>query len=1147
MTGTDPSNRHQIRAEILVMGGLAAAIAGGGFGFYNIQKHDIEQDVHQHLREVVALKVAEIAEWRKERLGDARVATAAAMLSGDAAKEVEGQASPKMRQTVLAWLDSMRASYDYASVSITDKEGNIRAVSGELLGPADGYRALAKEVAESGEAVIREFAPGNGSTKPHLVLAAALNEAGGKRIGALLLGIDPAAYLYPKVLRWPTPTRTGQVILLRRDRGDVLFLSQLEGVPGSPMSLRRSLSNRASVSVRAALGETEVDGTIGAANGHAEQVEGAAGRVPDSDWFVLANMHADEAYERLGQIRRAIWIFGGMLLLLSCTGMEVIRRRQQSKFYRRLYEAEVEKQALRGQYDFLARFANDAIILVDTDNRIVEANDRATEYFGYTREELLSLDIRALRPPETRGQQPERWVALREKKSLIYELEMMRRDGVHLPAEVSTRLIEVEGRELAQSIIRDIGERKQAEAQIRRLNRLYLVLSRCGEAVIDAQSEQNLFERVCQVATEQGGLKSALVHMTDSGGHSTREVAHAGEEAGDLDRALAGGLGGGEGIANCNDVVDEAQAAPWKEQATQQGLRSWISLPLKRGGQKVGRLSLFSGESFFFNAEETALAQEIANSVSFALDAQERERLRRQAEANLSANRERLELVLDSTDEGYWDLDLVTGTSHQNARFSTMLGYESGTLESDFGTWESMVHPDDIPALRAAREAFERQDAFSVEVRVRCRPGGYIWCLCRGKVVARDGSGNPTRLVGTNTDITERKKLEEQFLQSQKLESVGRLAGGVAHDFNNLLTVINGYSALILARMNRADALRPMVEHIRGAGESAAGLTRQLLMFSRKELFEPKPLHLNATVDEARKMLGRLVGEDVEVITRLWASPDNVLADRNQIHQCIMNLVVNARDAMPGGGQLTIETINAMLQPADLLPETDTRSGPYVVLSVSDTGTGMDEQTRSRIFEPFFTTKETGKGTGLGLATVYGIVRQSGGFIRVESELNQGTSFRLYFPQTEAGEEREAPRNASLETGASETVLVVEDQKSLRAFLMELLTEQGYRVLQAGSGPEAIAAAQRHQGPIDLLLTDMVMPGMNGQDLARKLREMKPSIKVLFMSGYAGHAIGSTGAQEPPALLIQKPFTGDALMEKLREVLTASPSAASGE
>lgn len=1141
MNGTNPSARHQIRAEILVMGALAAAIAAIGCWFYQLQKHDIEQDVHRHLHEVVALKISEIAQWRKERLGDARVAAVAASLSSDVIRGLAGAENARAHPNVLPWLDSIRRNYGYTSVSITDKDGNIRALSGQLAGLADTYRALARETAESGEAVIREFPPGNGILKPHFALAAGIITPGGNRIGALLVGIDPGVYLYPKVLRWPTPSRTGQVILLRRDRGGVLFLSALEGVPGSPMSLRRSLSNRESISVRAALGETEVDGTIGAANGHPEQVEGAAGQVPGSDWFVLANMHADEAYGRLAQIRRAIWIFGSMLLLLSCTGVEVIRRRQQSKLYRRLYETEVEKQALRGQYDFLARFANDAIVLVDTNNKIVEANDRASEYFGYTREELLSLDIGALRPPETRPQQPERWLALREKKSLLYELEMMRKDGVRFPVEVSTRLIAVEGRELAQSIMRDISERKQAEAQIRRLNRLYLVLSRCGEAVIDAHSEQSLFARVCQIAIGQGGLKAALVHMAEAG-HSMREVSHAGVEAGDLDRELADTLGAAASLARCNDIADEPRASHGKEEATRQGLRSWISLPLKRGGETVGRLSFFSAEKFFFNAEETALAQEIANSLSFALDAQERDRLRREAEASLSASRERLELVLDSTDEGYWDLDLVTGASHQNSRYAAMFGFDPGGLNFDFATYESMVHPDDLALLRATKQTLRNQDTFSVELRVRCRSGAYIWCLCRGKVVARDAEGNPTRMVGTNTDITARKKLEEQFLQAQKLESVGRLAGGVAHDFNNLLTVINGYSALLLTRMNREDALRPMVQHIREAGESAAGLTRQLLMFSRKELFEPRPLHLNETVDEARKMLGRLVGEDIEVITRLWASPDNVLADRNQIHQCILNLVVNARDAMPGGGQLTIETVNAELQ-VDLPPETDTRPGPYVILSVSDTGTGMDEQTRSRIFEPFFTTKETGKGTGLGLATVYGIVRHSGGFIRVESELNRGTSFRLCFPRTEAAEEPEAVRNGAPQPAVSETVLLVEDQNSLRAFLVQFLTEQGYNVLQAASGTEAFSIAQRHAGPIHLLLTDIVMPGMSGQELARKLCQGRPALKVLFMSGYAGDAVGRA-VGHPAEALIQKPFTGEVLMAKLREVLAPAETAA---
>ncbi|HTX75666.1 MAG TPA: response regulator, partial [Terracidiphilus sp.] len=534
---------------------------------------------------------------------------------------------------------------------------------------------------------------------------------------------------------------------------------------------------------------------------------------------------------------------------------------------------------------------------------------------------------------------------------------------------------------------------------------------------------------------------------------------------------------------------------------------------------------------------------EIAESVSFALDAQERDRLRRQAEADLHNSRERLELVLDAADEGYWDWNLVTGEGHLSPRHNTMLGYDPGEVPATYATFPGLVHPDDLQVVRAARESLLKQDAFAFEVRVRTKPGSYIWCLCRGKVVARAEDGRPVRVVGANVDVSARKKLEEQFLQAQKLESVGRLAGGVAHDFNNLLTVINGYGDLLTSRLEKDNPLRSMVEQIRKAGLSAASLTQQLLTFSRLHFAEPKPTGLNAVVDESKTMLGRLVGEDIEVVTALAARPDKVLVDRNQIHQCVMNLVVNARDAMPEGGKVVIETANVDLPAGKLDARPDIPPGSYVLLTVTDNGAGMDRETRGRIFEPFFTTKEKGKGTGLGLSTVYGIVQQCNGFIHVDSEPGRGSSFQLFLPRTDADAALEPEARSSHQPGGSETILVVEDQEDVRDFLAQALAGFGYSVLRAGSGAEAMLLEQRHQGPIHLLLTDVVMPGMNGKELAQRIKPLRSAMKVLFMSGYAGDVIGNLAALEPGTAHIQKPFTLEALADKVQEVLLSHSAA----
>jgi len=386
-------------------------------------------------------------------------------------------------------------------------------------------------------------------------------------------------------------------------------------------------------------------------------------------------------------------------------------------------------------------------------------------------------------------------------------------------------------------------------------------------------------------------------------------------------------------------------------------------------------------------------------------------------------------------------------------------------------------------------------------------------------------------------DVTEQRRLQQQLVQSQKMEAVGRLAGGIAHDFNNLLTVITTYCDLLLEDLAREDPKRDDVEQVRKAADGAAALTRQLLAFSRQQVLEPKVLNMSAVVSGVEKMLRRVIGEDVDLATALDPDVGSVKADVGQLEQVLMNLAVNARDAMPTGGKLTIEITNAEHDPDYAREQEAEAVRRFVMLAVSDTGIGMDEATKARIFEPFFTTKEPGKGTGLGLATVYGIVKQSGGFIWVYSELGRGTTFKIYLPRVDAAAEGVAATTRSDLPRGTETVLLVEDAAAVRAVTRHVLERQGYAVLEASHGAAALELAANHAGPIHLLLTDVIMPGLSGRQVADRLTALRPDTQVLYASGYTDDAVVRHGVLESGIAYLQKPFTTESLARKVREVL----------
>jgi PAS domain S-box-containing protein len=551
------------------------------------------------------------------------------------------------------------------------------------------------------------------------------------------------------------------------------------------------------------------------------------------------------------------------------------------------------------------------------------------------------------------------------------------------------------------------------------------------------------------------------------------------------------------------------------------------------------------GERRVISWWNTALADEegqVELVVSSGIDITERKR----AEDELRRQEERYRTLVEQVPLViYVDrLDDVSSNVYTSPQVASILGYDAVEWQDNPNLFVELLHPDDRE--RVLSEHARVRDSggrLETEYRLIARDGRVVW-LRDGGIVLRSETGEPRYLQGYLLDITaekesaeERARLEEQLRQSQRMEAVGRLAGGIAHDFNNLLTAIQGYSDLALARLGESDELRHELDEIRRAADRAAQLTRQLLAFGRRQMLQPKVVDLNAIVSDMESMLRRLIGEDVELITELDPALGTVRADPSQLQQVLMNLVVNARDAMPRGGRLTVETWNAEITRGTTRERVELEPGEYAILSVSDTGDGMAPEVRERIFEPFFTTKEAGDGSGLGLATVYGIVKQSGGYIWVDSAPGEGANFRIYLPldgrPVEEPVERTDPE--PVPSRGAETVLLAEDEESVRTMVRRVLEEQGYTVLAAASGREALDLARGHAGAIDLVLTDMVMPGMDGGELIEAVRRMRPTVRSICMSGYA------EGSVRPETLgrttFLQKPFSPAALMRLVRQVL----------
>jgi len=581
-----------------------------------------------------------------------------------------------------------------------------------------------------------------------------------------------------------------------------------------------------------------------------------------------------------------------------------------------------------------------------------------------------------------------------------------------------------------------------------------------------------------------------------------------------------------------SDIATDPSWIEHRDLALAHGLRACWSTPFFSGdGEVLGIFAMYYREPSSPNPHDLQIIERANHLAAIAVERERAEQALRQAE-----NRHRN--IIENAVEGIFQTTPAGGYVSVNPALARMYGYEEPSdLIAGVGDIGHQVYVDPHRRTEFKRLMLEHGLVQGFEYQVYRKDGSKIWLSENARAV-RDANGAVLFYEGTVVDVTERKQLEDQLRQAQKMEAVGQLAGGIAHDFNNLLMVIHGNAEVMLSRLSPPEALHKNAHQIMKAAEKAASLTRQLLAFSRRQMLQPRVLDLNSIVADVGKMLPRLIGEDIELRILPHASGGWVKADQSQMEQILLNLAVNARDAMPKGGTLTIETATVDLDESYVRQHASIRPGPYVILAVSDTGLGMDAETQAHCFEPFFTTKEQGRGTGLGLATVYGVVKQSGGWIWVYSEPGQGTTFKIYLPLVqEHSEPSKQVKGRGAVPRGTETILVAEDQDGIRELARDFLESCGYKVLVAKDGAEALELAGRHKGPIDLLLTDVVMPRVNGPELAQRLAVARPTMKTLYMSGYTERATAHHDVLASDAVSLEKPFSLHRLAGKVREAL----------
>jgi two-component system cell cycle sensor histidine kinase/response regulator CckA len=796
--------------------------------------------------------------------------------------------------------------------------------------------------------------------------------------------------------------------------------------------------------------------------------------------------------------------------------------------------SEVPCELEQAYFEQIIENAPEAISIVDAEVRILRINGEFTRLFGFTADEAAGKRLDQLIVPPDRYAETS-WITetVKSERKLSLETRRQRKDGSLVEVLLSSSPVILNGKPVGgYACYRDITEQKRAEE----LNAALYAIAARSQSTEDLQQ---FFAAIHTIVDQLMNARNFYIALYDPQSQLLSFPYFVDEEdptpaPKHLGRGLTEYvLRSGEPLLATPEVFEELVRRGEVDLIGASSL-DWLGVPLKNGTTCIGALVIQSyNENNRFGEREREILKFVSQQLAAAIEHKRYEEALRRSEARSRS------LVLSAA-FGICRCTLGGKFLDVNPALITMLGHDSveALLKLD-ARREVFVNAQDLDHL--AEDCRRSGNLNGLEVQWKRKDGRIIIVRLSGCAAnVADEPEEALELIAE--DITERRQLEEQLRQAQKMDAVGRLAGGVAHDFNNLLMVINGYTEVLLEQLEKGGALHGKVQSIQQAADRAATLTRQLLAFSRKQHLELKVIDVNHVIGDMERLLRPLIGENIELVTRLSSQAGHTRADAGQLEQVIMNLVVNAKDAMPEGGKLTLQSSDITVR-QESSEQRFIQPGRYAVISVSDTGHGMDEETQSRIFEPFFTTKEKGKGTGLGLSTVYGIVKQSSGYVFAQSETGAGTTFHVYLPRVEDTAEELGPAKLQQnEAGGCETVLLVEDEESVRELVRLTLTSRGYNVLEAENGECGLRVAETCKEHIDILITDVVMPGIGGRELAKKLLTLRPGISVLYLSGYTEDAVVTQGVLSPGTAFLQKPFTLQNLAKKVREVIRAKPA-----